>query len=69
MDYSNQQVICATCDRWCGKRKILKNDIVRSDSITSGICKGGEWSNFNTNPGTGRGCNTHIRWDALDEKP
>jgi len=66
MDYSNQQLICATCDRWNGKRVMnRKHNIVRSDTMTSGICKGGANDNFNTNPGTGNGCKTYIIWTAL----
>lgn len=70
MDYSNQQVICATCNRWSGKRKQMpKSSIVKSDSINSGICQGGASNNFNTHPGAGRGCGAHVKWEELACKP
>ena len=69
MDYSNQQLVCANCDRWSGKRAIKKGDIVKSDTLASGICRGGANNNFDTNPGTGSGCKTHIRWASLKTIP
>lgn len=70
MDYSNQQLVCVTCDRWVGKRVMnKKHGIVKSDTMTNGICKGGVNNNFYTNPGSGSGCKTHIRWALLKMIP
>ena len=70
MDYANQQLTCVTCDRWSGKRiNNKRRGIVKSDTITTGICKGGMNNNFYTNPGSGRDCITHIRWVLLKTIP
>jgi len=65
MDYANQQLSCVTCDRWSGKRVATRHNIVRSDTMSCGLCKGGANNNFNTHPGSGSGCNSYIRWVAL----
>jgi hypothetical protein len=70
MNYTNQQLVCVTCDRWADKRVINKKlGIVKSATMTSGICHGGVNNNFNTNPGSGSGCKTHIRWVLLQMIP
>ena len=69
MDYLNASKLCATCNRWGGKRIVLNPiqlpgyEVVRCGEIPEGTCNGSE---FITDASMGLGCKRYIRWVGLE---